>query len=509
MGKGGSVSVKEGNAMSEDAPVNTGAAEWPSPDSAYFTVRSMQIKLHRWATEDPGRRFGDLFNLVYDRAFLVAAWERVSANRGARTAGIDRATAPMVEARIGTEAFLGQLRVSLKSGEFRPAEVRRVMIPKGNTGKFRKLGIPTIADRVVQASLKLVLEPIFEADFKPCSYGFRPNRRAHDAISEIHYLTSHPRNYQWVLECDIKACFDEISHAALMERFRARIKDKLICALVKAFLQSGVLTELGDREETRTGTPQGGILSPLLANIALSALDDHFDRQWNQEMGTEYQRAKRKRNGQGNWRLCRYADDFVLLVSGNRDHAEALREEVTAVLAPLGLRLAPEKTAVVHINEGFDFLGHHIRRMRKPGTNKYYVYTKPSKKAIQSVKDKVKAKTYRSTRHMELDELLISLNQMLRGWAGFFRHGVSKATFGAIDSFTWSRLMRWIRAKYAGRTGLSMKELRRRFCDEGWRFAHKGVIFTGASSVEVKRYRYRGNTIPTPWTPQPAATANG
>ena len=169
------------------------------------------------------------------------------------------------------------------------------MIPKGNTGKLRKLGIPTIADRVVQASLKLVLEPIFEADFKPCSYGFRPNRRAHDAIAEIHNFASEPRNYQWVLEADIKACFDEISHTALMDRLRARIKDKRICSLVKAFLKSGVLTELGDREETLTGTPQGGILSPLLANIALSALDDHFDQQWQQEMGNDGQRAKRRR----------------------------------------------------------------------------------------------------------------------------------------------------------------------------------------------------------------------
>jgi RNA-directed DNA polymerase len=418
MGKGGSVSVKEGDVMSEDAPVNTGAVEWPSPDLAYFTVRSMQTKLHRWATEDPGRRFGDLFNLVYDRAFLVAAWERVASNRGAQTAGIDRATAAQVETGIGVGALLGQLRDSLKSGAFRPVEVRQVMIPKGTTGKFRKLGIPTIADRVVQAALKLVLEPIFEADFKPCSYGFRPNRRAHDAISEIHYLTSHPRNYQWVLECDIKACFDEISHTALMERFRVRIKDKQVCALVKAFLKSGVFTELGSREETRTGTPQGGILSPLLANIALSALDDHFDRQWHQEMGTEYRRAKRKRNGQGNWKLCRYADDFVLLVSGNRGHAEALREEVTAVLAPLGLRLAPEKTAVVHIDEGFNFLSFTIRRQRKRGTSKHYVYTTPSRKAIQSARDKVRAKTYRSTRHMDLGELLTSLNQMLRGSPG-------------------------------------------------------------------------------------------
>ena len=147
----------------------------------------MQIKLHRWAGEDSSRRFGDLFNLVYDPAFLVHAWERVSTNKGARTPGIDKATAARIETWIGVEAFLGQIRDSLKSGGFRPVEVRQVMIPKAN-GKLRKLGIPTIADRVVQASLKLVLEPIFEADFKPCSYGFRPNRRAQDAISEIHLL---------------------------------------------------------------------------------------------------------------------------------------------------------------------------------------------------------------------------------------------------------------------------------------------------------------------------------
>ena len=356
--------------MPEDAPVNTDAVAWPSADSAYFAVREMQIKLHRWAGEDSSRRFGDLFNLVYDPAFLVHAWERVSTNKGARTPGVDKATAARIETWIGVEAFLGQIRDSLKSGGFRPVEVRQVMIPKAN-GKLRKLGIPTIADRVVQASLKLVLEPIFEADFKPCSYGFRPKRRAQDAIAEIHLLASRPSNYQWVLECDIKACFDEISHPALMDRLRARIKDKRICALVKAFLKSGVLTELGDREDTLTGTPQGGILSPLLANIALSALDEHFDLQWHQDMGTSKQRAKRKANRLGNWRLIRYADDFVLMVAGDRHQAEALREEVSAVLAPLGLRLAPEKTKVVHIDEGFTFLGFDIRRLRKRGTGKY------------------------------------------------------------------------------------------------------------------------------------------
>jgi RNA-directed DNA polymerase len=196
-------------------------------------------------------------------------------------------------------------------------------------------------------------------------------------------------------------------------------------------------------------------------------------------------------------------------VAGDRHHAEALREEVTAVLDPLGLRLAPEKTRVVHIDEGFTFLGFDIRRLRKRGTSKQYAYTTPSGKAIQSIKDKVKAKTYRSTRHMDLDEQIIGLNRTLAGWANYFRHGVSKAVFDAVDNHAWDRLMRWTRAKYAGKTGLGMRELRRRFCDQGWRFAHNGVVFTGASSVAVTRYRYRGSTIATPWTPKPAAATSG
>jgi RNA-directed DNA polymerase len=488
--------------MDGATPVNTSVVAWPSIDAAGVMVRRMQAKLHRWASEDSARRFGDLFNLVYDPAFLVNAWERVAGNDGARTAGVDGVTVAQVETRVGIGVFLGQIRDLLRSGEYRPSPVRQVKIPKGG-GKLRTLGIPTVLDRVVQAACKAVLEPIFEADFLPCSYGFRPNRRAQDAIAEIHHFTSRPSNYHYVLEADIAACFDEIDHVAVMDRVRRRIKDKRLANLVKAFLKAGVLNDLGDREESLTGTPQGGILSPLLANIALSALDEHFTRQWHTEMGDPNQRRRRVRNGQGNWRLIRYADDFVLLVSGDRHHAEALREEVAAVLAPLGLRLAPEKTAVVHIDEGFDFLGFHIRRMRKRGTNKHYVYTTPSRKSVGKIRDKVRDKTHRSTRNGDLDELLGSLNRSLRGWATYFRHGVSKATFGAIDSHAWLRLAGWIRRKYRL---TSRKQLRRRFCDRGWRIAHNGVVFTGASSVAVTRYRYRGANIPTPWT---RATVSG
>ncbi len=491
--------------MPEGAPVNTGAVEWPEPAAAHEMVRGMQTKLHRWAGADPSRRFDDLFNLVYDPAFLIDAWQRVAGNKGARTPGVDGATVADVEAGVGVKVFLGQLRDALKSGEFRPAEVRRVMIPK-KSGKLRRLGVPTVADRVVQASLKAVLEPLFEADFQPCSYGFRPNRRPYDAIAEIHYFASEPRNYHWVLEADIEACFDEISHTELMNRLRVRIKDKRVCALVRAFLRSGVLTELGHWEETLTGTPQGGILSPLLANIALSALDDHFVRQWQQEMGSDAQRRKRRKNGLGVWRFVRFADDFVLMVSGDRFHAESLREQVAAVLASIGLRLSVEKTRVVHIDEGFDFLSYTIRRQRKGGTEKRYVYTMPSVKAVQAIRGKVKAQTYRSTRTLSVEVQIKNVNRLLSGWANYFRHGVSKDVFDSVDYHAWGRLMRWIRTKHAGKsTRLGMTEFRRRFCDHGWRIAYKGVAFTGASSVGVRRYRYRGSKIPTPWNPNRTA----
>jgi RNA-directed DNA polymerase len=195
--------------------VNTGAP-WPDRDSARSRVLKIQTKLHQWATDDSSRRFDDLFNLVCDPAFLVDAWERVRGNRGARTAGVDGQTAFYVTKVRGVEGFLDDLRADLKAQRFQPLPVRERMIPKGS-GKLRRLGIPTVRDRVVQAALKSVLEPIFEADFRPCSYGFRPGRRAQDAIAEIHFFTSPPRNYEWVLEGDITACLDAASHCSFAD----------------------------------------------------------------------------------------------------------------------------------------------------------------------------------------------------------------------------------------------------------------------------------------------------
>ena len=408
-------------------------------------VRRIQNNLHCWASADGARRFDDLYNLVCDPRVLTVAWERVAGNTGARTAGIDRATVAWIVSRYGVAPFLRDIRDQLRARTFTPAPVRQVMIPKAS-GKLRALGIPTVADRVVQAALKLVLEPIYEADFAPVSYGFRPNRRAQDAIAEIHHFTT--KSYQWVLEADIEACFDTIDHSALMDRLRQRIGDKRVLALVKSFLKAGVLTTAGTRQGTITGTPQGGILSPLLANIALSILGDHFTGQWQTMMATEQQRQKRRRHGLANYRLVRYADDFVVLVTGEQEHAQALRAEVATVLAPMGLRLSPEKTRVVHIDEGFDFLGFNIRRMRKRGSHKSYVYTRPSTKAIASIKARVRTMTYRATLHHDPGYLMAYLGRVLRGWANYFRHGVSKRTFNAVDSYAWERITAWLRQKH-------------------------------------------------------------
>uniref|UniRef100_UPI001FE0DA5C group II intron reverse transcriptase/maturase n=1 Tax=Nocardia araoensis TaxID=228600 RepID=UPI001FE0DA5C len=325
--------------------------------------------------------------------FLLVAWARVRGNKGARTAGVDGIAPRSVG--LGAEELLECLRHDLKANLFIPQRVREKAIPKASGKIRRRLGIPTAADRVVQAALKLVLEPIFEADFQPCSYGFRPKRRAQDAIAEIHHLATPARNYEWVFEADITACFDEIDHTALMGRVRRRVGDKRVLGWVKAFLRAGVLTEQGHNRETITGTPQGGILSPLLANIALSVLDEHFAARW-AALGPYWTRAKRRRAGVPVMKLVRYADDFVVMVAGKRSDAEALWDEVGTVLAPIGLRLSVEKTRVCHIDEGFDFLGWRIqRRAWRSRTGKQTVYTYPSKKALASIIDKVRTLTRR------------------------------------------------------------------------------------------------------------------
>ncbi|WPB88145.1 group II intron reverse transcriptase/maturase [Streptomyces malaysiensis] len=455
-------------------------------------VREIQAKLHRWATDDPGRRFHDLFNLVCDPAFLLIAWERVRANKGARSAGVDGESAFYVEERRGVGIFLAEVREDVKAQRFRPLPVRERMIPKaGGKKNMRRLGIPTVRDRVVQAALKLVLEPIFEADFDPCSYGFRPNRRAHDAIAEIRTFAGAPHRYEWVVEGDIAACFDEISHAGLMDRVRQRIMDKRVLMLVKAFLKSGILNKEGIFRDTHTGTPQGGILSPLLANIALSVLDEHFAQRHRDQRLL----PRRERRGQPSFRLVRYADDWVALVRGERADAEAIRDEAAEVLSTMGLRLSEEKTTVVHIDDGFDFLGWRIQRHRKRGAAKQYVYTYPSKKAVNTVTGKVKAIS-RLDKNLPLEVLLHKLNPVLRGWCLYFQPGVSSATFRFLRAFTWRRVFGWLRRKHPR---ANWKQLRRRYCQGQWWPKDGDTVLFDPGRFGTTRYRYRGAAIPTPW----------
>jgi RNA-directed DNA polymerase len=469
--------------------VNTDAP-WPSLDEAQSRVLGIQTKLHQWATDSSDRRFDDLFNLVADPAFLTVAWDRVRGNRGARSAGVDGVKPRDI--LFGAATLLSALRDDLKAGRFEPLPVRERMIPKAS-GKLRRLGIPTARDRVAQASLKLVLEPIFEAGFHPCSYGFRPRRRPHDAIAEIHMFAT--QGYTWVLEGDITACFDEIDHPALLARVRDRIGDKRVVRLVKAFLRAGVLSEDGVTRDTKMGAPQGGILSPLLANIALSVLDEHFAEVWERDMASRVDRARRRRHGQPTYRLVRYADDFVVMVSGTKAQTDALRAEVEAALSVVGLRLNDEKTRVCHIDEGFEFLGFRIQRQTKRGSKRAFVYTWPSRKSLSSIMAKVKAIARQGT-NQALSDLLRQLNGVLRGWTTYFQHGVSKATFAYLHQYSWERVVGWLRRKHRR---ANWKWLQRRYLANRWWPEHDGEKLFDCRAVPITRYRYRGTAIPPAW----------
>jgi len=487
--------------MPKDAPPDGGAFAGSTREGPFGRVSEMQAKLHRWAVADSGFRFDDLFNFVCDPATLIVAFARVEGNRGARTPGVDGVTVDDIAERVGIPGFLDDLRAGLKAGTFRPLPVRERVIPKpGGSGKVRRLGIPVIADRVVQAALKLVLEPIFEADFMPVSYGFRPRRRAQDAIAEIQFYGT--RKYEWVLDADIEACFDSIAHPALMDRVRLRIKDKRVLLLVKAFLKSGIMTELGHFENTHTGTPQGGILSPLLANIALSVLDEHLHGPWmpGGSMSTASRRESRRAAGLPTWRVIRYADDFVVMVHGTQQDTTLLTEEIAHLLSPLGLRLSAAKTQVVHVDEGFEFLGFRIQRAFKRGTTKSYVYTFIGQRPIRSVKSKIRALTHR-TSQQDLGTVLTRLNQVMRGWAEYFKHAVAKNLFSMLDNCAWRRLIRMLMVRHHW----SWSDVRRQFTDLTGRWhaiTADTVELRRIATVPVTRYRYRGNTIGTPWDPK-------
>ncbi|HTN84387.1 MAG TPA: group II intron reverse transcriptase/maturase [Sorangium sp.] len=487
----------EGGQSTGTAHAAPGKAVYAASQSDLDWLRSVQRELHRRSREDPDYVFRKLWGFIVDPRTLRCALHRVARNRGSRTAGVDGITMGSLIRDIGAELFAQKLREELRCRTYRPSPVRRVLIPKtGQPGKYRPLGIPTVQDRVVQAALKSILEPIFEADFFPVSYGFRPGRGVHGALEHLRMLL-RPRPireqgkaanrlpYQWAIEGDIKGCFDNINHHALMNRVRRRIGDLKVNRLVSAFLEAGVLSE-EQFSRTEAGTPQGGILSPLLANIALSVIEERYERHvWPRRTPTlrtdpetitrraNERRTTDRRRGLPVFVPIRYADDFILLVGappGPQQQADAERyanEEKSALAAflknELGLELSEAKTLVTPVTRPMRFLGHHILVRRHPGHRRMVSASLVPKERSKLFRERVKRLFSNSTKNQSLSKQLRKLNPMLRGWANFYRHAWgAKKVFNFLDHYVWWTVARWLTKKHR----LSLKRLARRY---GWR----------------------------------------